>query len=70
VARLFRDQLGMSWQAWRQQAVLAHALPLLARGMAVSQVSTACGYATDSAFCAMFKQATGKSPTAFQHRRR
>ena len=70
VARLFRDQLGMSWQAWRQQAVLAHALPLLARGMAVSQVADACGYATDSAFCAMFKQATGKSPTAFQHRRR
>ncbi|PZQ53731.1 MAG: AraC family transcriptional regulator, partial [Variovorax paradoxus] len=50
VARLFRDQLGMSWQQWRQQAVLAHALPLLARGMAVSQVAAASGYATDSAF--------------------
>ncbi|MDM0016597.1 AraC family transcriptional regulator [Variovorax saccharolyticus] len=70
VARLFRDQLGMSWQAWRQQAVLAHALPLLARGMAVSQVASASGYATDSAFCAMFKAATGQSPTAFQHKKR
>lgn len=70
VARLFRDQLGMSWQQWRQQAVLAHALPLLARGMPVSQVAAASGYATDSAFCAMFKAATGKSPTAFQHRRK
>jgi len=70
VARLFRDQLGMSWQQWRQQAVLAHALPLLARGMAVSQVASASGYATDSAFCAMFKAATGQSPTAFQHKRR
>ncbi|MFT4266064.1 MAG: helix-turn-helix transcriptional regulator [Xenophilus sp.] len=70
VARLFRDQMGMSWQQWRQQALLAHALPLLARGMAVSQVAAASGYATDSAFCAMFKQATGKSPTAFQHRKR
>ena len=69
VARLFRDQLGMSWQQWRQQAVLAHALPLLARGMAVSRVAQASGYATDSAFCAMFKTATGQSPTAFQHRR-
>lgn len=69
-ARLFRDQLGMSWQQWRQQAVLAHALPLLARGMAVSQVASASGYATDSAFCAMFKAATGKSPTAFQHKRK
>ncbi len=70
VARLFRDQLGMSWQQWRQQAVLAHALPLLARGMAVSQVAAASGYATDSAFCAMFKAATGQSPTAFQHKKR
>jgi AraC-like DNA-binding protein len=70
VARLFRNQLGISWHQWRQQAVLAHALPLLARGMAVSQVAEASGYATDSAFCAMFKAATGQSPTAFQHRRR
>ncbi len=70
VARLFRDQLGMSWQQWRQQAVIAHALPLLARGMAVSQVAAASGYATDSAFCAMVKAATGQSPTAFQHKKR
>ncbi|MEJ8853761.1 helix-turn-helix transcriptional regulator [Variovorax robiniae] len=70
VARMFRDQLGMSWQQWRQQAVMAHALPLLARGMPVSQVATASGYATDSAFCAMFKAATGQSPTAFQHKKK
>ena len=70
VARLFRDQLGMSWQAWRQQAVLAHALPLLARGMPVSLVAQASGYATDSAFCAMFKAATGQSPSSFQHKRK
>ena len=69
VARLFQDQLGMSWQQWRQQAVMAHALPLLARGMAVSRVALASGYATDSAFCAMFKAATGQSPTAFQRKK-
>ena len=69
VARLFRDQLGMSWQQWRQQAVMAHALPLLARGLPVSRVAHASGYATDSAFCAMFKAATGQSPTAFQHKK-
>ncbi|MDB5743278.1 MAG: AraC family transcriptional regulator [Polaromonas sp.] len=70
VARRFQAELGMSWQQWRQQAVLAHALPLLARGMAVSQVAAASGYATDSAFCAMFKAATGQSPTSFQHKKR
>ena len=70
VARLFHQQLGMSWQQWHQQAVLAYALPLLAQGMPVNQVATASGYATDSAFCAMFKAATGQSPTAFTHRKR
>ena len=43
---------------------------VLARGMQVSQVAAASGYATDSAFCAMFKAATGQSPTAFQHKKR
>jgi len=43
VARLFRDELGTSYQQWRQQAILAHALPLLARGAPVSQVAAASG---------------------------
>lgn len=68
VARLFRDELGMSYQQWRQQAILAHALPLLARGAAVSEVATASGYASDSAFTAMFKAAMGQPPSAFQGR--
>lgn len=65
-ARLFRTQLGTTFQQWRQQAVLAHALPLLARGMPVSQVVQASGYASDSAFAAMFKSAMGQSPRHFQ----
>ncbi len=66
VARLFRDQLGISYQQWRQQVVLAHALPMLARGAPVSQVAAASGYASDSAFTAMFKAAMGQPPSAFQ----
>ena len=69
MARLFRDELGTSYQQWRQQAVLAHALPLLARGMPVSQVAAASGYASDSAFTAMFKAAMGQPPSHFQARR-
>ena len=68
LARLFRTELGMSYQQWRQQAVLAHALPLLAHGMAVSHVAAASGYASDSAFTAMFKAALGQPPRTF-HRR-
>jgi AraC-like DNA-binding protein len=68
VARLFRDELGTNFQQWRQQAILAHALPLLARGMPISQVAAASGYASDSAFSAMFKLAMGKAPSYFQNK--
>jgi AraC-like DNA-binding protein len=68
MARLFREELGTSYQQWRQQAVLAHALPLLARGMPVSHVAAASGYASDSAFTAMFKAAMGQPPSALQGR--
>lgn len=63
VARLFREELGTTYQQWRQQAVLAHALPMLARGMSIGQVAAATGYASDSAFSAMFKAAMGHPPT-------
>ncbi|MBC5766111.1 AraC family transcriptional regulator [Ramlibacter albus] len=68
LARLFRDELGMTYPQWRQQAVLAHALPLLARGMPVSQVAAACAYSSDSAFTAMFKSAMGQPPSEFRTR--
>lgn len=68
LARLFREELGTSYQQWRQQAVLAHALPQLARGLPVSHVAAACGYASDSAFTAMFKAAMGQPPSQFQAR--
>ncbi|MDD0838572.1 helix-turn-helix transcriptional regulator [Curvibacter sp. HBC61] len=71
VARLFRDELGLSYQQWRQQVTLAHALPLLARGLPVSQVASASGYASESAFSAMFRAAMGQAPSRFsgKHRR-
>ncbi len=70
LSRLFQHELGMSFAQWRQQAVLAHALPLLARGMPVSHVAAASGYASDSAFCAMFKIAMGQPPGAFLSKNR
>ncbi len=67
LARLFRSELGTSFQHWRQQVVLALALPMLARGAPVGQVAAASGYASDSAFTAMFRNATGQSPSAFRN---
>jgi AraC-like DNA-binding protein len=66
MARLFREELGTGYQQWRQQAILAHALPMLARGAPVSHVAAATGYASDSAFTAMFKAAMGQPPSQFQ----
>jgi AraC-like DNA-binding protein len=68
LARLFREELGTSYQQWRQQAILAHALPMLARGVPVSHVAASSGYASDSAFTAMFKAAMGQPPSQFQGR--
>ncbi len=69
VARLFREQLGLGYQQWRQQAILAHALPMLARGEPVGNVAAASGYASESAFSAMFKSAMGQPPSQFHDKR-
>lgn len=66
VARLFRTELGTGYQRWRQQVLLAHALPMLAQGRPVGEVAAASGYASDSAFSAMFRAAMGQSPSQFQ----
>ncbi|MES2933449.1 MAG: helix-turn-helix transcriptional regulator [Pseudomonadota bacterium] len=65
LARLFEQDLGMSFGQWRQQMRLAHAAPLIARGLPLSQVAFELGYASQSAFSAMFKKAFGQSPSAF-----
>lgn len=70
LARLFRDELGTSFQRWRQQVVLAHALPMLARGVSVGRVAEASGYASESAFSAMFKSAMGLPPTRLREQAR
>jgi AraC-like DNA-binding protein len=66
MARLFRDELATTYQQWREQAILAHALPMLARGVPVSHVAASSGYASDSAFTAMFKAAMGAPPSRFR----
>ncbi|WP_374583967.1 helix-turn-helix transcriptional regulator [Pseudoduganella sp.] len=65
LARLFEKELGMSFGQWRQQARLAHAAPLIASGMPLAQVADALGYASQSAFTAMFRKTFGVPPTEF-----
>jgi AraC-like DNA-binding protein/mannose-6-phosphate isomerase-like protein (cupin superfamily) len=65
LARLFERELGMGFAQWRQQVRLAHAAPLISRGVPLSQVAAELGYASQSAFSAMFKKTFGCSPTIF-----
>lgn len=65
LARLFEKELGMGFGQWRQQARLAHAAPLIARGLPLSQVAEQLGYSSQSAFTAMFRKTFGSPPTAF-----
>jgi AraC-like DNA-binding protein len=69
LARLFRGELGMSFGQWRQQMRLAQAAALVAQGRPLAAVAGELGYASPSAFSAMFKRAFGVSPSRFFHGR-
>jgi AraC-like DNA-binding protein len=65
LARLFERELGMTFSQWRQQARLAHAAAMIARGERLARVAEELGYASQSAFSQMFKKAFGCTPSAF-----
>jgi AraC-like DNA-binding protein len=63
--RLFLSQTGLSFRQWRQQARLLFALQRLASGERIIEVAFDCGYASQSAFAAMFRGHFGVPPSAF-----
>ncbi|EOD78870.1 Transcriptional regulator, AraC family [Grimontia indica] len=67
--RLVRTELNMSFNMWRQQIQLIHAMEMLARGKSVGDVSFALGYATPSNFIAMFRKVYGESPARYFSKR-
>ena len=50
VTRLFRSELGTSFVQWRQQVLLARAVPLAARKLPMASIAAELGYASPSAF--------------------
>lgn len=62
LARLFRDELGMTFPQWRTQLRLHHALRLLAEDVPVTVVAHRCGWASASAFIEVFRRAFGHTP--------
>ncbi|MFE4958304.1 helix-turn-helix domain-containing protein [Streptomyces sp. NPDC056653] len=63
--RRFTAATGLSLARWVQQARLVHAVTLLARNTPVTAVAIGLGYATPSAFTAMFRRALGTTPSAY-----
>ncbi|HBF49349.1 MAG TPA: AraC family transcriptional regulator [Massilia sp.] len=63
--RMFVKETGMTFATWREQARLLHALQRIANGDKIIDVALDCGYASPSAFAAMFKRHFGVTPTRF-----
>lgn len=63
--RLFVGQTRMTFARWREQARLLVALRLLAEGRRIIDIAFDCGYASQSAFTAMFRRHFGCPPSAF-----
>ncbi|MDH0865040.1 helix-turn-helix transcriptional regulator [Mitsuaria sp. GD03876] len=65
VHRLFQKETGMSFAQWREQARLLYALRRIAEGSRVIDIALDCGYASQSAFAAMFRRHFGAPPSSF-----
>lgn len=65
LARLFQQQVQMSFNAWRQQLRLMEALPRLLAGDSVQRVARDLGYGSARAFSAMFRRLLGENPREY-----
>jgi len=65
LARLFARETGMSFGAWRRQALLLASLSRLAAGEPVTNVALDLGYDSPSALTAMFRCTLGVTPSRY-----
>lgn len=66
--RHFKQQTGLGFAAWRQQARFLAALPRLAAGEPVTLVALDLGYDSPSAFVSAFRKAFGTTPGRYFRR--
>ena len=67
--RFFREETGISFVTWRQQASVFACLPMLAGGMPVTRVALEAGYENVAAFTTMFRRVLGSPPRAYMAER-
>ncbi len=68
LSRLFRQQTGLSFSQWRQQAKIVVSLQWVLAGEPVSEVAALSGYSNVSAYIDAFRQRFGKTPGQLQSR--
>jgi AraC-like DNA-binding protein len=66
--RLFREETGISFGLWRQEARLLGSIRLLAEGRSVTDAALDSGYSSVSAFIAAFRRTFGFTPRALLQR--
>lgn len=65
IERIFRKDIGSSFETWRRQVRLMKAVELLTSGDSVKEVAFKVGYNHSSAFIEMFRQTFGTPPKAW-----
>jgi AraC-like DNA-binding protein len=66
LSRRFSEETGFSFSNWRQRARLLRSLEMLANGQPVTTIALDLGYATASAFIALFRRVFGTTPAAYR----
>jgi AraC-like DNA-binding protein len=62
LARLFRNETGMTFQQWRRQLRLTEGLARLAQGETPPRAAAAVGYTSSPAFGAAYRATFGTTP--------
>ncbi len=65
LARLVRQEVGMSFGRWRQQMHIVMALQRLSSGVSVQRTAEDLGYESVSAFITMFRKTLGQTPARY-----
>ncbi|MGS0896365.1 AraC family transcriptional regulator [Burkholderia stagnalis] len=66
LSRLFVEETGFNFTTWRQRARLLRSLEMLASGQKIAAIALDLGYATASAFIALFQRVFGESPASYR----
>ena len=65
IERIFRREIGSSFELWRQQVRLTKAVELLVSGCSIKEAAHKVGYCQSSAFVEMFRRTLGTTPKAW-----